>query len=75
MAETVQGQFTGDYSVTRGGFTYWYTCKKCNQRFLETAPELSAPAMCNECYTGQHALTNKRWYDKQRKRKAVKTQE
>ncbi len=49
MEEVAQGRFLG-HSVGRG-FLYEYRCPY-GKRFLETAPELNAPALCHTCYTG-----------------------
>lgn len=36
------------------GFVYRYVCSGCGAHFRETAPELSAPALCAQCYTGHN---------------------
>ena len=51
--DVVHGEPTGDYSPTRHGFTYWYRCARCRRRYLETTPEVSAPSLCQDCYSGQ----------------------
>ena len=39
------------FSVS-GNFVYAYHCELCKTRFLEYAPEISAPAICHMCFAG-----------------------
>ena len=49
--EVVKGVLRGFSEF--GEFTYFYTCVLCDVKFVESAPELSVPALCHSCYTGR----------------------
>lgn len=66
MLETVKGDFSGDYSVARRGFTYWYVCERCRDCFLETAPEISKPCLCHGCHSGENLRKHERFKRKNR---------
>ena len=45
------GTYLG-FDSNLGVFKYRYTCPKCGKTFESSAPELSDPALCHQCYTG-----------------------
>lgn len=51
MNETVKGVLKS-HTLNRG-FVYEYVCADCGGKFKDVAPEVSFPALCHGCYTGQ----------------------
>lgn len=48
----------GEYvSFDQGKFRYRYTCA-CGRSFYESSPTISAPAICDSCYTGGNYKRN-----------------
>jgi hypothetical protein len=63
----ITGRYLGHFADH--GFLYAYTCP-CGRTFRSGAPELSAPALCHACYTGnQDALAKAARREKRRRKR------
>jgi hypothetical protein len=65
----IKGAFTGSYSDIHHGFVYAYHCQNCGQTFMETTPEISAPALCHQCATGSRDRSSRRRHEARQAKK------
>jgi rRNA maturation endonuclease Nob1 len=66
---TVAGEYLR-FASYQGVFVYRYRCERCGRLFRESAPEISAPALCHYCVTGnQHELFKARRREARRRKK------